>query len=230
MDKRRINRRLTVAEIVDQYPHWKWNDEHPSIRGDCHYKMADCQHVEYGDWPAHRYNMDEYMQRDPDGGTFANVDAVDWWMFIANGNYAKYHTFIGDMCVFTKYRILSGEAHVRYNGYVYNIFLNDMYDSTSLTISKYNWNICINNYYGWCNDGKYVIDGFGHTSNVNKMKDLTDEEITTVLSLSPSVTDCYGASVKKYYGQVVQDFFGVCFNIYKSDIRNHYWKRSKGEK
>lgn len=125
--------RLTKEELLKRYT---WNTENPM--------NGDIVAVKYGDIPLAHYTWDRvrmensdrygYMDNDLDNH-YANVVAVDHYIFSQEGEFSKYDTIIGGVRVFKDWYIGTVDLIIKYNGQIYNLHLCDLYGKTIMSLS-----------------------------------------------------------------------------------------------
>ena len=132
--------RLTKEELLKKYT---WNTDNPM--------NGDIVAVKYGDIPLTHYTWDRvrmensdrygYMDNDLDRH-YANVIAVDHYIFSQEGEFSKYDTIIGGVRVFRNWHIGTVDLIIKYNGHTYNLTMCDLYGKmimhlTLITASTY---------------------------------------------------------------------------------------------
>lgn len=184
--------RMTREEILEKYP---WNESHHDIVS-----------VNYGDEPLIRYNQEEYEYYQKLTGTLANIQAVNAFIYVKNGNYNQYRTLIGNVYIAEDGRVLCGDVNVKYRGKVHNVILNKMYGFKKLDVLRLS--------------GDYVVgfsnaDGQGSPSRYTKEmdKDLIERILNDPLS---------------DYGIGIQKFMEAARELYAEDTTNHIMEKRFG--
>ena len=188
--------RMTREEILEKYP--SWNESRHDIVA-----------VNYGDEPLIHYDKNEYDRYQnywSKDSTFANIMAVDAYIYSQNGTYDEYRTFIGNIRIAEDGRVLCGNVNVKYRGKVYDIIFNRMYGFKKLDILRL--------------DGEYVV-GFsnadGQGSPSIRTKEMDKDLIERILN--DPLSD---------YGYAIQRFMEAARELYAEDTTNHIMKKRFG--
>ena len=188
--------RMTREELLEKFP--SWNESRHDI-------MA----VNYGDEPLIHYDQGEYERYQnywSKDKTFANIMAVDAYIYSQNGTYDEYRTLIGKVRIAEDSRVLCGDVNVKYRGKTHNIILNKMYGFKKLDILRLGGD----NVVGFSN-----ADGQGSPSRYTKEMDAeTIEKI-----LNDPLSD---------YGIGIQRFMEAARELYAEDTTNHIMEKRFG--
>ena len=106
--------RMTREELLEKFP--LWNESRHDIVA-----------VNYADKPLIHYDQNEYDRYQnywSKDKTFANIMAVDAYIYSQNGTYDEYRTLIGKVRIAEDGRVLCGDVNVKYRGKTHNIILN----------------------------------------------------------------------------------------------------------
>lgn len=179
--------RLTREELLDKYPSWN-EAKHDIVK------------VFYGDIPLVVYNEKQYEWFKTLTGTLANLEAIDAYIYTQNGNYNKYSTLIGDVYINKDGKVLSGDVRINHHGFIYNIFLNEMYGQHCLSIIR-----ASNGITGFSNK-----DGLRSSCIKKNTKELSDDAIKEILNKQ---LEDYGESIKK--------FMAAAKELYEQDKTNY---------
>ena len=105
--------RLSREELLSKHPIWN-ESKHDIVA------------VMYGDTPLVHYDESEYEKYQnywSKDENFANIMAIDAYIYSQNGTYDKYRTLVGEIYIAEDGRVLCGDVNVKYNGMI----LYDMY-------------------------------------------------------------------------------------------------------
>lgn len=188
--------RLTRNELLEMFP--SWNEE-----------RHDIVRVFYGDIPLIEWNGAEYERYSKLEGTLANIEAVEAYIWILNGDYNIYRTLIGEIKIGASGEVLCGDLSVNYGGMVYSIYLNLMYGLRALSIFRNSGakNIsCFSN-----------VDGIRSPSTKANTKELDKDMIEKILNINLSD-----------YGESVRKFIEAVKILYEEDPTNHILEKCWG--
>lgn len=188
--------RMTRENLLEKFP--SWNESRHDIVA-----------VNYGDEPFIHYDQEEYEKYQnywSKDSIFANIMAVDAYIYSQNGTYNEYRTLIGKVRIAEDGRVLCGDVDVKYKGKTHNIILNTMYGFKKLDILRLG--------------GEYVVgfsnaDGQGSPSRYTKEMDA--ETIERILN--DPLSD---------YGIGIQKFMEAARELYAEDTTNHIMKKRFG--
>lgn len=185
--------RLSRDELIDMYPIWN-ESRHDIIK------------VFYGDVPLIEWNKVEYERYLQLEGTLANLEAVEAYIWIQNGDYSIFRTLIGEIKIGASGAVLCGDLQVHYKGMVYSIYLNLMYGLKSLSIFRNSGSVVFS---GFSNE-----DGLASPNTKAHTKELEGDLIEKVLKVDLSD-----------YGESVQKFIEAVRAVYDKDKVNHIMEK-----
>ncbi len=158
--------RLTREELLSKH---SWNVNNPYNGDIVAVKYGDIPHIHYT-WDRVRMeNSDKFGYFDNDlDDTYAAVMATDHYIFAREGEFSKYQTIIGDIRVFSDWRIGTVNLLLKYRGKPYTLHLCDLYGRTILCLSC----ITANTYktYDVGNDSSWISTHYAPMSKEEALK------------------------------------------------------------
>lgn len=176
--------RMTREDFLTKYP--SWNESRHDI--------VACM---YGDVPVKCWDAEQYNEWCNMEGTLSNINAVEAYMYIQNGEYNIYSTEIGKVCITKEGKVISGEINVWYKGKNNTIYLNNQNDMIGLSIFRIGQDLV-----GWRNQ-------YGIHSCTKRTKEMDSKMIIGILK--QKLED---------YGIGVQMFMKQAREIYDKDVFN----------
>lgn len=176
--------RMTREDFLTKYPSWNEN----------RHDIVACM---YGDVPVKCWDANEYHEWRKLEGTLSNINAVEAYMYVQNGEYSIYNTEIGRVCITKDNKVISGEINVQYKGKNNIIYLNNQNDMVGLSIFRIGQELI-----GWRNQ-------YGVRSYFTRTKKMDMDMAYEILH--QKLED---------YGFGVQMFMKTAREIFISDVEN----------